>query len=561
MPSSKPAPLSFINDDELRDQLNFVLDDIYSKLDFALGLDNKDVMQAMVGGGESKSDPADAIGRLGSFYASLYDLWGGNADITSPATKIVIGNLDVIPKVALGNSADAITFSGTESGFYADGSGNLRLGSSTHGLKYTAATGVLDIPTKIKVGSGDPYIDIDGANTRIRSSNYASGVFGSGFLLSPDLLEVGNIACRGIFRTACFQKDVVSAIGGNLAVLDADVLDADMTALDACNLAIEGNTTLAAGDILRIKDGIDDEWLEVTNATSAPIYVVTRDKAASYAADTNPIWKKGAAVCNYGQSGDGGIYLTASDSNAPYISIFDHAGSPWSSINTRLRLGNLNGFLGYTTDLYGIAIGEAEKYLKYDPTNGLQIKGSIIVTGGNAAITFYQATAPVAGMKEGDYWIDTDDNNKLYTYQSGAWVEISAGGGGITTFRQATIPVAVTAGDLWIDTDDDKLYRATNAGDDQIIAGEWELQNAAIATGWAHTSDTTQIDGGTIYTGTIIASAINVTSLSAINANLGTITAGLAKSSDDKLQVDFDNKWIKVWDAASVLRVHLGYIP
>ena len=407
------------------------------------------------------------------------------------------------------------------------------------------------------------YLILDGVNVQTRSSNYASGVFGSGFLLSPDLLEVGNIACRGIFRTACFQKDVVSAIGGNLAVLDADVLDVDMTALDACNLSIEGNTTLAVGDILRSKAGISDEWMEVTDVSSAPIYVVTRDKAGSYAADNNPAWTKGAAVVNYKQSGSGGVYLTASDSNAPYISVFTHAGSPWSSLSTKVRLGNLNGFLGYATDLYGIAIGEAEKYLKYDPTNGLRIKGTITVTGGNASVTFYQAAAPSGvGEKEGDYWIDTDDSNKLYTYQSGAWVEISAGGG-ITTFRQSAIPVAVTAGDLWIDTDNNKLYRATNAGDDQIIAGEWELQNAAIATGWAHTSDTTKIDGGTIYTGTIIASAINVTSLSAINANLGTITAGLAKSSDNKLQVDFDNKWIKVWDAQAtpVLRVHLGYIP
>ena len=48
-----------------------------------------------------------------------------------------------------------------------------------------------------------------------------------------------------------------------------------------------------------------------------------------------------------------------------------------------------------------------------------------------------------------------------------------------------------------------------------------------------------------------------------IAANCGTITAGLVKSSDGKIQYDLDNKWIKVWDAQAtpVLRVHLGYIP
>lgn len=90
--------------------------------------------------------------------------------------------------------------------------------------------------TRIRVGQSSSYINIDGENLEIRSSNYVSGVFGAGFLLKPDLLEVGNIACRGIIRTAVFQKDVVSCIGGNLAVLPADVLSGNMDANDILNL-------------------------------------------------------------------------------------------------------------------------------------------------------------------------------------------------------------------------------------------------------------------------------------------------------------------------------------
>lgn len=232
---------------------------------------------------------------------------------------------------------------------------------------------------KITVGSTAP-ITIDGVLKEIESDNYVSGVFGSGFHLDSNLLEVGNIACRGLIRSAVFQKDVVSTIGGNLAVLDGDTLDADMTALDASTLTVKGSTTFVVGDILRIKDGVDDEWLEVTNIGSAPTYTVTRDKAAAYASNSNPTWQKGIAVVNYGQSGDGGVYITASDTNAPYLSIFDHAGSPWSALTTRLRIGNLNGYLGYSTDLYGIAIGETGKSLSYDTTNGLRITGTI--TGG-----------------------------------------------------------------------------------------------------------------------------------------------------------------------------------
>lgn len=59
----------------------------------------------------------------------------------------------------------------------------------------------------------------------------------------------------------------------------------------------------------------------------------------------------------------------------------------------------------------------------------------------------------------------------------------------------------------------------------------------------------------------ITADKMNVSSLSSVVANLGTITAGIAKSSDGRLIVDFDNKWIRVYDADDVLRVELGYIP
>jgi len=144
--------------------------------------------------------------------------------------------------------------------------------------------------------------------------------------------------------------------------------------------------------------------------------------------------------------------------------------------------------------------------------------------------TFYQNDAPTTGMNTGDYWVDTNDSNKLYIYQSSTWVEVSSGGGaggGITVFRQTSIPTSTSAGDLWIDTDDgDKLYRATNAGDTTIAAGHWEQINIATATGWAHASDITKIDGGDIYTGSITANKISVSQLSAIVADLGTITAG-----------------------------------
>jgi len=277
----------------------------------------------------------------------------------------------------------------------------------------------LDVRDNAYIGDRDStHIHLDGTNARIRSSNYVAGVAGAGFNIEPSFAEFGDIRARGVIRSAVFQKDVISSVGGNITVMDSDVLNVDMTALDASTLAIEGNTAFAVGDFLRIKDGTDDEWFEVTNIASAPTYTVTRDKAGAYGADSNPAWKKGAAVINYKQSGGGFLYLTASDSNSPRMSIFTHAGSPWSAITEQLRLGNLNGFLDYVTDLYGIVIGDSEGFLSYDPTNGLVVKGTIrnSITL-NAGETINGATLPVAVyVKNSDsevYACDADDDDKL----------------------------------------------------------------------------------------------------------------------------------------------------
>ena len=97
--------------------------------------------------------------------------------------------------------------------------------------EFNVSSNQLYLIDALRVGSDATYIDIDGNAIRIRSSNYVSGVNGSGFTLESGLLEVGNIACRGIFRTAVFQKDVISVVGGNLVILPGDVLVTDMVAL------------------------------------------------------------------------------------------------------------------------------------------------------------------------------------------------------------------------------------------------------------------------------------------------------------------------------------------
>ena len=89
------------------------------------------------------------------------------------------------------------------------------------------------------------------------------------------------------------------------------------------------------------------------------------------------------------------------------------------------------------------------------------------------------------------------------------------------------------------------------------------LDGAKIDDATITTAKINDLHGSKITANTITADKMSVTELSAIAANCGTITTGLIKSSDGKIQYDLGNKWIKIWDAQAtpVLRVHLGYIP
>jgi hypothetical protein len=121
-----------------------------------------------------------------------------------------------------------------------------------------------------------------------------------------------------------------------------------------------GNQLFVAGDILRMKsfDGSNvlDNWLSVQSVESGEsgyhTYVVNNESGST---GTFPA---GTAVVNYGQSGDGYIMLTSDMPNAPYIDMATHTGTPWDTVTPHVRIGNLNGVLGKSSDEWGMAAGE-----------------------------------------------------------------------------------------------------------------------------------------------------------------------------------------------------------
>jgi len=148
----------------------------------------------------------------------------------------------------------------------------------------------------------------------------------------------------------------------------------------------------------------------------------------------------------------------------------------------------------------------------------------------------------IAGLALEDISIETQKikDNAIETAKIAA--------GAVETQKLAAL--AVTAEKIAAETITGDKIAANTIGAGHILAGaiETEKINALAVT------------AAKIAAGAITADKMDVTALSAITANIGEVTAGIARSSDEKFKIDFTSKWLKVWDGGAVLRVHIGYL-
>lgn len=298
----------------------------------------------------------------------------------------IIGNIRLSENLKITNTQGSISLDSSSLKIF-DDDGNTLLRLDKDGTFIFSASG-LELAkftsTEARIGN------IKITEHSVESDNFVAFenelTSGRGFRIKDDgSAEFENVRIRGILSSTVFEKDTISSIGGKFFVTECSILDEDMSNLDSSHIILQDNFSFSVGDILRVKDGINDEWLQVVSSLGNGEYTVTRDKASSYSTDNNPSWLAGTAVVNYGQSGEGFIYMTASDENAPYLSIITHEGQPWNDVTERLRIGRLNGFLDYIESgsaIYGIGIGELTKYLKYDPDGGLAIRGNLTMDAG-----------------------------------------------------------------------------------------------------------------------------------------------------------------------------------
>jgi hypothetical protein len=185
----------------------------------------------------------------------------------------------------------------------------------------------------------------------IQTADFVSGPLGKGFRLTQDgLAEFQNIVARGKITTAVFEKQAISAIGGYLLVSGSDALAEDMTALDSSKLTTT-NVQFAVNEVIRIKDGTDDEWMTVT-AVDGYEHTVTRDLASDYTSNNNPAWQAGTAVVSMASLNKGVIEMDTATVNSPKITVKTRESATYNDFEERVIIGNLKDKTG--EDEYGV---------------------------------------------------------------------------------------------------------------------------------------------------------------------------------------------------------------
>ena len=180
-------------------------------------------------------------------------------------------------------------------------------------------------------------------------------------------------------QATIFAENTISAVGGYMFITKGQGL---LPAVASVTTQIDFGQTMTVGDFVLIKSkdtggAYKTEYMTVGSNVSGTTYNVTRDVAGAHV--TDPAWADGTVYVILGQNGNGRLELNAYDT--PRLSIIKQ-GAAYNSQTEYIRLGDLNGFLGFSGETYGIGIGEATKYLKYDPVGGLVIRGDITADNG-----------------------------------------------------------------------------------------------------------------------------------------------------------------------------------
>jgi len=300
--------------------------------------------------------------------------------------------------------------------------------------------------------------------------------------LLPHLTDTSDIgSATMMFRkgwlseleSVVFSENTISVIGGWLMVAKgqgsfvADILSTDTQ--------IDFGQTMTPDDFVIIRSSVLElsvpktEYMQVGTLVSGTTYNVTRGVGGISAKD----WVAGTVYVVLGNTGDGRIEIQGGDT--PRFSLLTQ-GAAYNAQTEYIRIGDLNGMPGFSTETYGIFIGDATNYLKY--ANG---------------------TLTIAGL----------DGSSI----------TNINGGNITT------------GYISADRIEAGTITATHIGTNTIVASSANIADAVITNAKIDSLDASKITTGYLNADRIEAGTISAAKLSATAIDGMTITGALIQTS------------------------------
>lgn len=218
----------------------------------------------------------------------------------------------------------------------------------------------------------------------VNSKGYVSGFTGTGYKINPDgSAEFDNLTVRKELNVNVLNVREITGGGGSIAITNVAKIKTVTENADywSCQINTDDGTIAVqfrVNDMVRCQvwDGKRLKYYTArVRAVSAGIFDL--DKAGKTGGG---IPAAGDSVFQFGNTTDtsrqGLIYLTNSDTGAPYIDVLDGINSDSLAGKTKVRLGKLSG-------ISDADLGELDGYGLY--ADRAFIKGKIVVTGGNAA--------------------------------------------------------------------------------------------------------------------------------------------------------------------------------
>lgn len=377
-------------------------------------------------------------------------------------------------------------------------------GNYEYGMRFYKTENGVTKPTLLSTTEGDLWLEgqlsvgnnsdamgnivIDGEQKRIGTSKFTSGALGNGWEIKGDGEAVfNNITARGTLSATVFEYNKISSVGGSLYIAPTlQTTDESNISQDTTNTyyqiqvnhAFSVTNHFSAGrnwqtdDVLSVQGYLEQSGgIYEIRDLRCKIYSInsngcvlrtlqTINSVVVYNSETGAAYMAGSISLNGGVLDDGamlvylgtarnnvlvreGIYITANDTDSPFIDIYDSDGAN----NLKVRLGNLAGITdsdiqqaplsGY--GLYGqnvylkgtfiaqggkignLSVAEIENNLNAIEVEISSLNGAIVKTGTPLTTTLtanaYRGNIPFAVSDYNDYtfawWYSVDGSNWL----------------------------------------------------------------------------------------------------------------------------------------------------